>query len=210
MKLIRGLLFLVLFKWVDDDYTKEMACLLTPQFFQRYTLDVAQDLLGCLMQFESKKGVVSGIVCEAEAYRYDDPACHAYLNKETTRNQVMFLAGGHIYVYLIYGMYFCLNVVTEGEGEGCAVLIRGVIPQIGVEMMQENRGRSGLKGLCDGPGKLTQAFGMDLCLNGVFLGGNDCLLSFYEGDCLGRVVSGGRIGLSKGKLLPWRFCLVSE
>lgn len=123
-------------------------------FYRRDTLVVARDLIGCVLHRRTSAGVVAGIITETEAYCGPaDDASHSAKGR-TARTDVMFGPAGRSYVYLIYGMWNCLNVVTEGDGE--AVLLRAVIPTEGVELMQARRGRS--TALTDGPGKLCQAF----------------------------------------------------
>jgi len=139
-------------------------------FFTRDARVVASELLGCLLYLDG----VCGKIVETEAYMENDPASHSYRGK-TKRNEAMFLSGGYSYVYLIYGMHRCFNIVTGKEGEGAAVLIRAVEPVSGIELMWQRRYKEsypGLKdknnieikkktaGLCSGPGKLCQAFGI--------------------------------------------------
>ena len=136
------------------------------------TCTLAQKLLGCELVHNSPDGITSGIIVETEAYLQDDPACHAY-RKRTTRTEPMYSAAGTIYVYLIYGMYQCVNVVSNIDGIAEAVLIRALQPTQGVELMEMRRelGRRknpgivqkpiSLKELCRGPGKLVQAMGID-------------------------------------------------
>src|SRR5205823_1768553 len=107
-----------------------------------------------------------------------DPASHAYRGK-TKRNEVMFRKGGHVYVYFTYGMHFCANIVTEGEGIGCAILIRGVEPVEGIDVMRKNRVGSGgvvewwsrapYTNLTNGPAKFCEAFGIARSENGTDL-----------------------------------------
>ncbi|MSS83261.1 DNA-3-methyladenine glycosylase [Actinomycetaceae bacterium WB03_NA08] len=120
-------------------------------FYQRDTLQVARSLIGCVLHY----GALSGVITETEGYLGpNDDAAHSAKGR-TPRTEVLFGPAGYSYVYLIYGMWNCLNVVTEGEGE--AVLIRAVEPLSGVDLMRERRGRHPL---ADGPGKLCQAFGI--------------------------------------------------
>ena len=123
-------------------------------FYNRSTLVVARELLGCNILFRNNDTLFSGRIVETEAYiGMDDPACHAAVGK-TTRNAVMFGPPGISYVYFIYGMYNCLNVVTEEDGYPAAVLIRAIEPIKGIEVMQQNRNKTRLKDLGSGPGKL--------------------------------------------------------
>lgn len=137
------------------------------QFYNRPTLEVAKDLLGKVLVKREKNYVLRGRIVETEAYiGAIDKAAHCYGNKMTPRTRVMFGEPGRAYVYLIYGMYYCLNVVTEPEGAAAAVLIRGIEPLEGMEAMAYNRyqreldslTKPQLKGLTNGPGKLCKAF----------------------------------------------------
>jgi DNA-3-methyladenine glycosylase len=120
------------------------------EFFARGTLEVARDLLGCVLVHELDSEVRAGIIVETEAYDGpEDRASHAS-RRRTPRNEVMFGPPGHIYVYLIYGMYHCLNFVTGPEGYPAAVLIRALEPLEGVDSSTQ------------GPGRLCRAMGIDL------------------------------------------------
>ena len=140
-----------------------MSSLVLPRsFFERDTLEVARDLIGCQIHRTLPEALggdhLIGQITEAEAYRGAlDDAAHTFRGK-TPRNQVMFGPPGHAYVYFIYGMHWNMNVVTRPEGFGEGVLLRGLIPVQGEEKMVELRGRP--KPLADGPGKLTQALGI--------------------------------------------------
>ena len=138
-------------------------------FYERPTLEVAKELLGKLLvrMWDGKR--ISGIIIETEAYiGEDDPACHASVGK-TPRNCIMYGQAGFAYVYFIYGMYFCLNVVTERYGFPAAVLIRALEPVEGIEWMKKWRNKDKLSELTSGPGKLTQALFITKELNGVDL-----------------------------------------
>jgi DNA-3-methyladenine glycosylase len=167
---------------------------------------VAVDLLGCVLRHRTPEGVASGVIVETEAYRPDDPACHAYKGP-TMRNRTIFGRPGLAYVYLSYGIHKLVNVVCEDEGVGSAVLIRALRPLEGKELMAARRGRG--KNLCDGPGRLTQALGIDLSLDGHDLTGGD--LNIVAGDGpVGEVVSTTRIGISRGTELPWRYLFLGD
>lgn len=198
------------------------------KFFLRPTLEVARDLLGKLLVLRDRDGQeLIGEINEVEAYiGRDDPASHAAVGR-TRRNDVMFWQGGHAYVYFTYGMYHCLNVITEEEGFPAAVLIRSLIPRRGLRAMKarrgavRNRGQNGGKAkecvkikdaakltsqnICNGPGKLCLALWLDLKQNGVDLVKNE---DFFLADQGKKVLCprvATRIGISKGTDLPWRF-----
>lgn len=165
------------------------------------TLQAAKQLLGCVLVCESPEGTTKGVIVETEAYLQDDPACHASRGK-TKRNAPMFGPPGTAYVYFTYGMHYCFNVVTNDEGVGEAVLIRAIEPIEGEELMRSRRGREPLS---DGPAKLVQAMGFGMELNGHDL--SEKPLYIEERPCSGRILTDTRIGISKGKELPYRFIL---
>lgn len=145
------------------------------------------------------------MIVETEAYRPEDPACHAY-NGPTMRNRTMFGVPGLAYVYLSYGIHRLLNVVCEGEGVGSAVLIRALRPREGRELMARRRGRD--SSLCNGPGRLTQALGIDLTRDGHDLTGGDLRISW--GDTPADIVATTRIGITRGTGLPWRYLVYGD
>lgn len=184
---------------------------LNRQFFLRPTLEVAEDLLGKFLVYETSDGKIIGEINEVEAYIGDgDPACHA-ANGRSKRNDVMFWRGGHAYVYFTYGMYHCLNIVTEKEGKAAAVLIRSVIPVEGAELMKKNRAAKSKQGvvleknLSNGPGKLCQALGIDLNQNGLDMVSSQEIYIVDGGRKPQQIVKTPRIGISKGKERLWRF-----
>jgi DNA-3-methyladenine glycosylase len=166
---------------------------------------VAVDLLGCVLTSRSPEGVTSGVIVETEAYRPDDPACHAY-GGPTMRNRTMFGGPGLAYVYLSYGIHRLLNVVCEGEGVGSAVLLRALRPLEGRELMARRRGRP--SSLCNGPGRLTQALGVDLTKDGHDLTEEDLTVSW--GEFPGELVATTRIGITRGTDLPWRYLVYGD
>jgi DNA-3-methyladenine glycosylase len=169
-------------------------------FFARSVHDVARDLVGCRLFFDG----VGGTIVETESYERDDPACHAYVGL-TDRTEVLFGPPGRAYVYLSYGIHSLLNAVAEPEGEAAAVLIRALEPSAGLEAMRARRGDRPDRELCSGPGKLTEALGIDLDLNGAELARDPFLLLAPDGPAPA-VVTGPRIGITKATERPWRFC----
>ena len=170
-------------------------------FFVGSVHEVARDLIGCRLAI----GPTAGIIVETEAYEASDPACHAYVGR-TARNEVLFGPPGHAYVYLSYGIHSLLNFVTEPEGTASAVLIRALEPTEGIDLMRERRGQERIETLCSGPGKLAEALGIDLSVNGADLFKPPFELSEPAGEwATVDVVRGPRIGITKAAELPWRY-----
>jgi len=177
---------------------------LARSFFERYTPDVARDLLGKLIVRRIDGVSLVGRIVETEAYRgFRDPASHAFKGK-TSRNSVMFSRGGLAYVYFIYGSSFCLNATSEQEGKPGAVLIRALEPLSGIEEMMKNRGVEDAQELTNGPGKLTRALMIDSTLNGEDLVTSKRLYILNQQTPLS-VGTSARIGVSKAKERHWRF-----
>ena len=175
--------------------------MLPPSFFDRSVHEVARDLIGCRVAH----GGTAGIIVETESYHADDEACHAYVGL-TARNSVLFGPPAHAYVYLSYGIHSLLNFVAEPEGEAAAVLIRALEPVEGIELMRARRGLERVEELCSGPGKLTQALGIGLDLNGVPLDRGPIRVSGpEEGWKVPRIAVSERVGITKAADLPWRF-----
>jgi DNA-3-methyladenine glycosylase len=171
-------------------------------FYARSVHDVARDLVGCVV----RHGETAGRIVETESYHMEEPACHAYAGV-TSRTRTLFGPPGHAYVYFSYGIHSLLNAVAEEDGVGAAVLIRALEPVDGLETMRGRRGVARDEELCNGPGKLTQALGIGLSLNGTSLeDGPIEVLRREPGERAPRVVIGERIGISKAADLPWRFC----
>jgi DNA-3-methyladenine glycosylase len=171
-------------------------------FYSRPVLEVARDLIGCTVSH----GATSGVIVETEAYHESEPACHAFVGV-TPRTATLFGPPGVAYVYFSYGVHALLNAVAEPEGVGAAVLIRALEPLEGVEEMRERRGLERVEDLCSGPGKLTQALGIGLELNGTDLASGP--IRFGPRPAGWRDVeplTGVRIGITKAPELPWRFC----
>ncbi len=181
-------------------------------FYLKPTLTVARGLLGKCLVKRSGRNVLAGRIVEVEAYLGEkDPASHAYRGK-SRRNEVMFRAGGHLYVYFTYGMHYCCNVVTEQEGMGRAVLIRAVEPLAGMVKMKRNRkyepGKMKEHNLTNGPAKLCEAFGITAADNGTDLLGEQLFIS-EEPALTGtmRISATPRIGISVGTEHRWRFTI---
>ena len=168
-----------------------------PQEFYSQPADLAaRQLLGKILVHETAKGTVSGRIVETEAYLSNgDPGCHAARGK-TARNAPMFEMGGVAYVYLIYGLYHCFNVVTGAKGRGEAVLVRAVAPLEGISLMARRRGLRDVLSLCSGPGKLCQAFAIAKDANGSSL--RDKPLYILNGQEPENITVTTRIGLTRG------------
>ncbi len=171
-------------------------------FYARPVLEVAPDLLGCVVSH----GETAGVIVEAEAYHYSEPACHAFVGV-TERTGVLHGPPGTAYVYRSYGIHALLNAVCEPEGVGAAVLIRALQPLSGLEEMRARRGLRRAEDLCSGPGKLTQALDIELEHNGTDLvAGPVRILGPPPGWERVSAVVGPRVGITKAADLPWRFC----
>lgn len=174
---------------------------LAVSFYDRPVVEVARDLLGCVV----RHGSTAGRIVETEAYHCSEPACHAYIGL-TERTSVLYGPPGLAYVYRSYGIHAMLNVVTEPEGVGAAVLVRALEPIDGHDLMAVRRGRHRHRDLCTGPGKLTQALGIGLGLNATGLDGPIEIAVAPSGEREPDIVTGERVGITKAVELPWRFC----
>ncbi len=180
-------------------------------FYEQPTLRVAQALLGCYLVREYRGQRLVGRILETEAYvGPDDQASHASVGK-TQRNAVMFGPAGHAYVYVIYGIHHCLNVVTERPGYPAAVLIRALEPVAGIEIMRQLRGGRPDRELANGPGKLCQALAIDRRFNGHDLcAGRDLWIAAGEPVPDDQIVTGPRVGVrgdERALRAPWRFAI---
>jgi DNA-3-methyladenine glycosylase len=178
-------------------------------FYARDTLEVAKELLGKVLVRETPSGRLAVRIAETEAYcGPHDKACHASRGR-TERNGVMFDEPGHAYVYFIYGMYYCLNMVTERDGYPAAVLIRAGEPLEGVNAMWALRKKAKkVEDLTSGPGRLCMALDIDRALNGIDLCKNGSLYVEDDGFKVGGIVSGRRIGVDYAgeyRDMPWRY-----
>lgn len=192
---------------------------LTRDFFDRDTVTVARELLGKYLVRRTAEGRLVGRVTETEAYvGRMDKACHAYGYKHTARTETLFAPPGTAYIYLIYGMYHCLNFVTEPEGEPSAVLLRGLEPVEGAEQMARSRFGCGLSGMSayqkknflNGPGKICRALELTRAQNGLDLTESGALYLWDAGEKPGAVHTGRRVGIDyaqEAAAFPWRFWL---
>ncbi len=182
---------------------------LSREFYARDAVTVARELLGKLLVHDALEGRTSGYIVEAEAYVGPlDRAAHSYGGKMTRRNRAMFGPPGHAYIYLIYGMYDCFNVVTAEEGSPQAVLIRALEPFEGLELMRRRRGTHDPRKLTSGPGRLTQAMGITRELYGVDLLGDRLYLTAGREVSATEVLATPRINVDyagEWKDRPWRF-----
>lgn len=167
-------------------------------FFDRRPEDVAADIIGCTIDVDG----CGGVIVEAEAYGQRDPASHSFRG-ETPRCRSMFGPPGTVYVYRTYGLHWCLNIATEAAGQGAAVLIRAIEPTHGLETMRGRRGGvADDRLLCAGPGRLTQALGVDGSLDGLSLAAAGMRIGSRRDPV--DVVGVPRIGISQATDLPWR------
>ena len=181
--------------------------ILPREFYERETLTVARELLGQVLVRETEDGITRGVIVETEAYLGTrDDAAHSYRGK-SVRVRVQYGPAGCAYVYMIYGMYYCLNITSGPPGEPEVVLIRALEPTAGLPLMEKRRGTGKLLQLCSGPGKLCRAldigpalYGADLCVKGP--------LYLEAGGKPVSIAATKRIGIDYAVLtrdMPWRF-----
>ena len=183
------------------------------EWFDRSAVTVAPELIGCTLVRQLPDGSqLRGIIVETEAYQSGDPACHAY-RQQTKRNQIMFGAPGYVYVYLIYGIYHCVNIVTDRSGEPSAVLIRALELDLDTLNRIPLQPKEKPVKAAAGPGKLCRAMQIDLDLYGTKLVAGQALWVEHRTlDWQSRLAAGSiesiqttRIGLTQGRELPWRW-----
>jgi len=177
----------------------------TEAFYARDVHTVARGLIGCVV----RHGPVAGRIVETESYHEDEAACHAHIGL-TARTATLIGPPAIAYVYRSYGIHALLNAVTGEDGVGAAVLIRALEPLEGVVTMRERRGGVADRHLCSGPGKLTQALGVGLGLNGTSLVSGPLEIHPSDSGTAPQIVTGPRIGITKAAELPWRFCDASS
>lgn len=193
---------------------------LTREFYERNTLLVARDTLGKYLVHKSSEGKTIGKIVEVEAYiGPNDNASHAYKGLRTKRNEIQYGRGGYAYIYQIYGIYFCFNIVTEKIGKPEVVLIRALEPLQGIEIMAERRKINNLslkekRRLANGPGKLCIAMGINKNLYGENLCG-DLLYIINDEEIISQknIISTPRINIDyagRSRSLPWRFLIANN
>lgn len=190
-----------------------MGEILLQSWFERSALEVAPDLIGCTLVRRFADGrMLRGTIVETEAYEEGDPACHAY-RKKTKRNWIMFGPAGYVYVYLIYGMYYCLNFITDRDEFASAVLIRALaMEEVDPALLKpkELKSRERPDRIAAGPGKLCRVMEIDLDLYGTSLEEGSALWvevrSLMSNSPI-ELIQTTRIGLTQGVDLPWRWYL---
>ncbi len=190
---------------------------LPKSFYARNTLEVAKDLLGKILVRQIDGEIISGKIVEVEAYiGPDDKGAHTYGNKKTKRTEAMFGEPGRAYIYLVYGMYNCINAVTNQVDKPEAVLIRSLEPVKGLEQMSLNRFKKNfeeltkrqVKNLTDGPGKLCMALDIDRSLNKEDLNGNKVYIEYPEEQDEFNILRSKRVGIDYAEEAIdylWRF-----
>ncbi len=190
-----------------------MTLRLNRDFFQQDTVKIARELLGMQLVIEEHGDRIAGIITETEAYRgEEDLACHARAGL-TARTAVMYGPPGHVYTYLLYGLYWLFNIVTEVEGFPGAVLVRGLVPTEGLDKISQRRKAHPRSEWTNGPARLCQAlgigkshYGLDICTieSSIFVEKRPPISDFF-------VTYGPRVGLNNvpepWKSIPWRFNL---
>ncbi len=190
----------------------------TKDFFTQDTLTLTRKLLGMELIHHTQEGVLSGKIVEVEAYKGpEDKAAHSYGGRRTTRTEVMYGPPGHVYMFLIYGMHHCFNIVTGPVGKPEAILIRGLEPMEGADRMLNNRyGRkerytnTQIRNLSNGPGKLCRAMGFNMSHYGLSLIGSEITLRDYEQISDSEIHVGPRINIDYAEEhigLPYRFSI---
>lgn len=182
-------------------------------FYREDAVTVAKNLIGKSLKRKINDQIIEVKIVETEAYMgAEDKASHAYNNKKTKRTEKMFVKGGTAYIYLIYGMYYCFNIVTESKEKPQAVLIRAVEPVSGLEIIENNRNIKSDKkeDLTNGPGKLCQALSINKSLNGVSLFNSEKLYIEKAENNNFEIGKGKRINIDYAEEYqkkPWRFYL---
>jgi len=179
-------------------------------YLRENTIKIARELLGKLLVVPNERGErVSGMIVEVEAYTgVTDKAAHSYGGRRTQRTETMYAAGGTVYIFFIYGMYYQFNIVTGPQDHPHAILIRALEPVEGIEIMRERRGEMKDSNLSSGPGKLCIAMGIDRRSNGEDLLASKIWFEDYKKIKPKNIAVGTRIGIDYAEEdaeKPWRF-----
>jgi len=184
---------------------------LTREFYLEDGVALGEKLIGKVLVHESLEGITKGIIVETEAYMGDiDDAAHSYKGKKDGRTNIQYGIGGFAYIYLIYGMHYCMNIVANKEERPEAVLIRALEPIEGLDIMKSRRNTDKIHNLCNGPGKLCQAMNINKSHYGIDLCGSTMYLEASNDSKQPEVIASKRINIdyaeqSKDNL--WRFTL---
>jgi DNA-3-methyladenine glycosylase len=183
--------------------------MLKREFYLRDANTAAKDLLGKLLVCKSPLGTSSGMIVETEAYGGAlDPASHSYKNRRTPRTEIEYHEGGVAYVYFIYGMYYCFNVVVNARDIPDAVLVRALEPVDGIELMTKRRNTDNLLNLCSGPGKLCAALGIGNNHYGSDLRGDELFITEFKSVPENNIAAAPRINVDyagEAKDYLWRY-----
>lgn len=188
-------------------------------FFLRPSIQVARDLVGCMLQSTINGETAAVRIVETEAYPSDDPASHIYMRSPTARTSVQLLPGGHLYLYSMHG-YIMTSIVTGVEGTADVVFIRSAEPFLGIDIMKNRRGyfKDDLHDLTNGPGKVSKVLGINMNNQGLDISLDDSpIVLFKTAPTNANVLTGERINIGVGKADPsltkeslkrqWRFYL---
>ena len=179
------------------------------EFYLCDGLEAAEKLLGKILIHRSPDGLTAGRIVELEAYMGEsDRGCHAYGGRRTKRTGIMYAEGGHAYVYLIYGMYCCMNIIVNREDIPHCIFLRALEPVEGIELMKRRRGTDKLRNLCSGPGRLCNAMGIDKTLYGEDLCGDRLWLE--DDGCKPVIIRGKRVNIDyagEDAEKDWRFAV---
>ncbi|MCF6408888.1 DNA-3-methyladenine glycosylase [Pseudalkalibacillus salsuginis] len=188
------------------------------QLFNKETLELANNLLGMELVHDTEYGEIAGKIVEVEAYKGpEDKAAHSFGGRRTTRTEVMYGEPGHVYMFLIYGMHHCFNVVSGPIGKPEAVLVRALEPTSGIDQMLLNRygekpkyTKTHHKNLTNGPGKLCRALGLNMGHYGLPINQSEIQLRPYENIKESDITVGPRVNIDYAEEhvnLPWRFSI---
>lgn len=182
--------------------------ILSRNFYMHETTVVAKKLLGKRLVRKVDNKIISGIIIETEAYRSDDPASHTYTGM-TERNKAMFGTVGYAYIYTTHGIHHCIDVVARSTRfQAGGVLIRGLVPEIGIDIIKKNRQTHDFKNLTNGPANLTQALQIDKKLYGIDLTRHTGLFITEGISTKNKIQSSPRIGIRKASDKLWNFKLI--